>query len=229
MTHGSCIFIRRGHTTSPLRTGCLDTDGPELAPHDPKPALKPLSSATQRRPLVCGAGKASSLFRAGLFSLCLCTFPAGEPSKQPLHRAARCTGFWRPSNSPARISSSPWAAASPETWPGFAAATYLRGIGFIAGSHHAAVTGRFHRGGENRRGSSTGEKSGGAFHQPAAGIDGFGHLNTLPRHYFSDGMGEAIKYGCISDSRLCLTDAGCRPVCRPGRIWIGLLAAVRGH
>ena len=27
-------------------------------------------------------------------------------------------------------------------------------------------------------------------------------LNTLPRHFISDGMGEVIKYGCIKDKAL---------------------------
>ena len=42
----------------------------------------------------------------------------------------------------------------------------------------------------------------GAFHQPSAVIADSRFLETLPKRYTDDGMGEAIKYGCIADAEL---------------------------
>lgn len=42
----------------------------------------------------------------------------------------------------------------------------------------------------------------GAFHQPALVLIDPNTLDTLPSRYFSDGMGEAIKYGCIRSRAL---------------------------
>ena len=42
----------------------------------------------------------------------------------------------------------------------------------------------------------------GAFHQPRLVLIDPDTLSTLPRRYFSDGMGEAIKYGCIRSASL---------------------------
>ena len=42
----------------------------------------------------------------------------------------------------------------------------------------------------------------GAFHQPAAVLTDPETLKTLPDHFFRDGMGEVIKYGCIADEPL---------------------------
>ena len=42
----------------------------------------------------------------------------------------------------------------------------------------------------------------GAFFHPKAVIIDPDVLNTLPRHFISDGMGEVIKYGCIKDKAL---------------------------
>ena len=42
----------------------------------------------------------------------------------------------------------------------------------------------------------------GAFHQPKAVIIDPQFLDTLEDHYLTDGMGEVIKYGCISSAKL---------------------------
>ena len=42
----------------------------------------------------------------------------------------------------------------------------------------------------------------GAFHQPEAVLTDPETLATLPERFFRDGMGEVIKYGCISDKPL---------------------------
>ena len=42
----------------------------------------------------------------------------------------------------------------------------------------------------------------GAFHQPRLVLIDPDTLSTLPDHFFRDGMGEVIKYGCIRDPEL---------------------------
>ncbi len=87
---------------------------------------------------------------------------------------------------------------------GFVAATYLRGIDFIQmpTSLLAMVD------------SSVGGKVGvdlgfskniiGSFYQPKLVLTDPKCLETLPDKYLTDGMGEVIKYGCISSSKLFL-------------------------
>lgn len=85
---------------------------------------------------------------------------------------------------------------------GFAAATYLRGIDYfqVPTSLLAQVD------------SSVGDKTGvdlnvgknlvGAFYPARAVLVDPSFLGTLDDHFLMDGMGEVVKYGCISSSKL---------------------------
>lgn len=85
---------------------------------------------------------------------------------------------------------------------GFAAATYLRGIAFfqvpttLLSQVDASV------GGKTGVDLPFGKNLVGAFHQPEGVFTDPATLETLPDHFFRDGMGEVIKYGCIADEPL---------------------------
>ena len=85
---------------------------------------------------------------------------------------------------------------------GFAAATYLRGINFVQVSTSLLSQVDASVGGKTGVDLPFGKNLVGAFHQPLAVITDPAVLNTLPKYYFNDGMGEVIKYGCISDLTL---------------------------
>ena len=84
---------------------------------------------------------------------------------------------------------------------GFAAATYLRGIDFIQIPTSLLSQVDSSVGGKTGVNITEGKNLVGAFHQPKAVlIDPF-TLKTLKIQQIADGMGEIIKYGCISDSQ----------------------------
>lgn len=85
---------------------------------------------------------------------------------------------------------------------GFAAATWLRGIPFlqIPTSLLAQIDSSI--GGKTGVDIAQGKNMVGAFHQPSFVLIDPDTLSTLPNRYFSDGMGEAIKHGCIKNRAL---------------------------
>ena len=85
---------------------------------------------------------------------------------------------------------------------GFAAATYLRGIDVIQIPTTLLSQIDSSIGGKTGVDLDIGKNLVGAFHQPAAVIADSRFLETLPNRYIDDGMGEAIKYGCIADAEL---------------------------
>lgn len=94
---------------------------------------------------------------------------------------------------------------------GFAAAIYLRGIKFVQIPTTLLSQVDSSVGGKTGVDLPQGKNLCGAFHQPSLVIIDPDVLNTLNRHFFSDGMGEVIKYGCIKSKplfdRLCNGDA----------------------
>lgn len=82
---------------------------------------------------------------------------------------------------------------------GFSAATYLRGISFVQISTSLLSQVDASVGGKTGVDLPFGKNLVGAFHQPAAVITDPETLKTLPRKQMNDGLGEVIKYGCISD------------------------------
>jgi 3-phosphoshikimate 1-carboxyvinyltransferase len=85
---------------------------------------------------------------------------------------------------------------------GFAAATYLRGIDFIQVPTSLLAQIDSSVGGKTGVDLPNGKNLVGAFHQPRLVLIDPDTLSTLPPRYFSDGMGEAIKYGCIKSREL---------------------------
>lgn len=85
---------------------------------------------------------------------------------------------------------------------GFAAATYLRGVDVLQIPTTLLSQIDSSIGGKTGVDLSIGKNLVGAFKQPAAVIADSAFLGTLPRRYIDDGMGEAIKYGCIRDAEL---------------------------
>ena len=85
---------------------------------------------------------------------------------------------------------------------GFAAAVYLRGIKYVQIPTTLLAQVDSSVGGKTAVDLPQGKNLCGAFWQPSLVIIDPDVLNTLPAHYFSDGMGEVIKYGCIKSKPL---------------------------
>jgi len=85
---------------------------------------------------------------------------------------------------------------------GFAAAIYLRGIKFIQIPTTLLSQVDSSVGGKTAVDLPQGKNLCGAFHQPCLVIIDPDVLDTLSNHFFSDGMGEVIKYGCIKSATL---------------------------
>lgn len=85
---------------------------------------------------------------------------------------------------------------------GFAAATYLRGIDVLQIPTTLLSQIDSSIGGKTGVDLAVGKNLVGAFHQPAAVISDSRFLDTLPKRFIDDGMGEAIKTGCIADAEL---------------------------
>lgn len=85
---------------------------------------------------------------------------------------------------------------------GFAAAIYLRGIKFVQIPTSLLAQVDSSVGGKTAVDLPQGKNLCGAFHQPSLVIIDPNVLDTLTDHYFSDGMGEVIKAGCIKSAKL---------------------------
>lgn len=85
---------------------------------------------------------------------------------------------------------------------GYAAASYMRGIDFVQIPTSLLSQIDSSVGGKTGVDLPQGKNLCGAFWQPKAVIIDYTVLDTLPERYFTDGMAEAIKYGCIKDKKL---------------------------
>ena len=85
---------------------------------------------------------------------------------------------------------------------GFAAATYLRGIDFVQIPTSLLSQVDSSVGGKTGVDIPQGKNLVGAFWQPSAVLIDPDTLDTLTPHFFADGMGEVIKYGCIKSTEL---------------------------
>ncbi len=82
---------------------------------------------------------------------------------------------------------------------GFAAATYLRGVKLVQIPTSLLAQVDSSVGGKVAVDLPEGKNLVGAFYQPSMVLIDPQVLNTLPKRYINDGMGEIIKYGCIKD------------------------------
>ncbi|MBQ4128858.1 MAG: 3-dehydroquinate synthase [Ruminococcus sp.] len=85
---------------------------------------------------------------------------------------------------------------------GFASATYMRGIDFIQIPTTLLSQVDSSVGGKTGVDTRFGKNLVGAFYQPKLVLIDPDTLDTLTKHYFADGMGEVIKYGCIKSVEL---------------------------
>lgn len=85
---------------------------------------------------------------------------------------------------------------------GFAAATFLRGIGFIQIPTTLLAMVDSSVGGKTAIDLKSGKNLAGAFYQPNLVLCDYNALDTLSNEVFSDGCAEVIKYGVIGDSEL---------------------------
>lgn len=85
---------------------------------------------------------------------------------------------------------------------GFAAAIYLRGIDFVQIPTSLLAQVDSSVGGKTAVDLPQGKNLCGAFHQPILVLVDTNTLDTLSPHFFSDGLSEAIKMGCIKSHSL---------------------------
>ncbi len=85
---------------------------------------------------------------------------------------------------------------------GFAAATWMRGIPFVQIPTSLLALVDSSIGGKTGVDIKDGKNLVGAFWQPLRVIADIDTLSTLPKYYFTDGMGEVIKSACIADDEL---------------------------
>ena len=182
-----------------IQRGALDRVGDILAQVKKPGCRAMLISETNVAPLY-GDRAAASLEQAG-YRVSRFVFPAGEESKQiatvcEMYEALAQNDFTR-SDFIVTLGGGVCGDMG-----GFAAATYLRGIPFaqvpttLLSQVDASV------GGKTGVDLPFGKNLVGAFHQPVAVIEDPETLKTLPQHYFRDGLGEVIKYGCIQSREL---------------------------
>ena len=93
---------------------------------------------------------------------------------------------------------------------GFAASSYMRGIGYIQIPTTLLAAVDSSVGGKTAIDLSSGKNLAGSFYQPSAVICDTSFLDTLPPEVFSDGCAEVIKYGVLGNEKLLchVTDRG---------------------
>lgn len=182
-----------------IENSLLDRVG-ELALETRKPGSKAMLISDSNVFPLYGERVQASLERAG-FPVSRFVFPAGEGSKQistvcEMYRALSENGFTRTDFIVTL------GGGVTGDMGGFAAATFLRGMEFIQVPTTLLSQVDASVGGKTGVDLPFGKNLVGAFHQPAAVLTDPETLKTLPDHFFRDGMGEVIKYGCIADEPL---------------------------
>lgn len=182
-----------------IENGLLDRVG-EKALETRKPGSKAMLISDSNVYPLYGDRVKASLERSG-FPVSEFVFPAGESSKQistvcEMYRALSEKGFTRTDFIVTL------GGGVTGDMGGFAAATFLRGMEFIQVPTTLLAQVDASVGGKTGVDLPFGKNLVGAFHQPAAVLTDPETLRTLPQHFFRDGMGEVVKYGCIADEPL---------------------------
>lgn len=177
-----------------LERGLLAQTGKHCLPLFPTGTRAMVISDSNVFPLY-GETVIDSLRQAG-YEACSCVFPAGEQSKllstvETFFRALGENGFTRSDFIVAL------GGGVTGDMAGFAAATFLRGIDFVQIPTTLLAQVDSSVGGKTGVDLPFGKNLVGAFHQPRLVLIDPDTLSTLPSHFFADGMGEVIKYGCI--------------------------------
>ncbi len=185
--------------TVTVERGALARAGELLRPLKKPGTRVMLISDSNVEPLY-GSTLRSSLESAG-FQVSGFTFPAGEENKQiatvcDMYKALSEGGFTRTDLIVTL------GGGVTGDMGGFAAATFLRGMDFVQAPTTVVSQADASVGGKTGVDLPFGKNLVGAFHQPIAVITDPDTLDTLPRHYFNDGLGEVIKHGAIADREL---------------------------
>lgn len=182
-----------------IENGLIDRVG-DVVGESRKPGEKAMLISDSNVFPLYGERVKASLEKAG-FPVSTFVFPAGESSKQiatvcQMYQALAEKDFTR---TDFIVTLGGGVAGD---MGGFAAATYLRGIEFFQVPTTLLAQVDASVGGKTGVDLPFGKNLVGAFHQPAAVLTDPGTLKSLPQHFFRDGMGEVIKYGCIADADL---------------------------
>lgn len=182
-----------------IERGCISQIGARAAELF-KPGAKALIVSDTNVQPIYGAQISHSLTESG-FSCFPFAFPAGETSKRlsTIETIYSILSENRFTRSDFIIALGGGVTGD---MAGFAAATYLRGIQFIQVPTTLLAQVDSSVGGKTGVDLLQGKNLVGAFHQPALVLIDPDTLATLPPRYFSDGMGEVIKYGCIKSRAL---------------------------
>lgn len=185
--------------TVTVENGVLDRAGELIRPLKKPGTRVMLISDSNVMPLY-GERAEASLKAAG-FSVSRYVFPAGEEHKQlatvsGMYQALAEEGFTRTDLIVTL------GGGVTGDMAGFAAATFLRGVDFVQLPTTLVSQADASVGGKTGVDLPFGKNLVGAFHQPRAVITDPELLNSLPRHFFNDGLGEVIKHGCIADREL---------------------------
>jgi len=141
-----------------------------------------------------------SLLSAG-YSTLRCVFPAGEQNKN-LSTLGEILEFLAENHLTRTDVIVALGGGVTGDMAGFAAAVYARGIRFvqIPTTLLAAVDSSV--GGKTAVDLRAGKNLAGAFHQPSLVITDTDVMRALPKHLLSDGAGEMIKHGLLSDPEM---------------------------
>lgn len=150
---------------------------------------------------IYGKKVSDSLSAFGFEKVCSFVFDAGEQSKNlsnisAIYNALASNGFTRNDLIVAL------GGGVTGDMAGFAAATYLRGIDFVQIPTSLLAQVDSSVGGKTGVDIAAGKNLVGAFWQPVLVLADPLTLNTLSDKFFTDGMGEVVKYGCIKSEKL---------------------------
>lgn len=176
-----------------IAPGCLSACGTRIsAVKAPCRAL--VISDSQVAPLY-GERVTLSLTEAG-FDTSLHTFPAGESNKTLATVADMLDAMGAAGLTRSDLVVALGGGVTGDM-AGFAAAIYLRGIDFVQLPTTLLSMIDSSVGGKTGCDLPFGKNLAGAFHNPRLVLIDPETLSTLPERYLRDGMGEAVKYGCL--------------------------------
>ncbi len=142
-----------------------------------------------------------SLTEAGFTRVTVFTFPAGEQSKQ-LTTVAHLYAALAAAEIDRHGLIVALGGGVTGDMAGFAAATWMRGIPFVQIPTSLLAMVDSSIGGKTGVDIPEGKNLVGAFWQPALVLADLSLLETLPREFFTDGLGEVVKSACIRDGAL---------------------------
>ena len=181
-----------------IDNGILDRAGDEAAKVI-KPSKAAILTDTNVAPLYAERLE-KSLVAAG-FSVARFTIPAGEQSKSA-EQYLSFLNFLAENKITRSDNIFALGGGVVGDLAGFAAATYLRGIGFIQIPSTLLAMVDSSVGGKTAIDIPAGKNLVGAFYQPSLVLCDPELLETLSEEVFADGCAEVIKYGIINDSSL---------------------------